>query len=617
MPILKVDNLRIERSGQELFRGATFEINDKERVALIGENGVGKTTLLRSLLGTLPIAEGYIQFGIHRDEVGWMLQEVESSKRLSTRQWVEQHHEVLARLRRELQSYEAALQHQGTDPLVLDGYSRVIQAYTEHSGYEWEVQVEKILHQLGLTSELWDVPFHSLSGGQKTRAKLAKVMMGQPRLLILDEPTNHLDLETIEWLQGWLQRYSGSVLFVSHEREFIDQVATVTYELTKSGMKRYPGGYQAYQVQKEQELKSLQALYDKQEQERKQLIQVIQTYKNWYQQANAAASVRDPYAQKKASKRAATFKAKEKALERLEKQSIERPAESNTIQVQFAASDFAGRRLLELRHVDFSYEVAQKDQPFLRNINLVVHRGDRIAVIGKNGSGKSTLLKLMSGELAPLRGEVVRNPQLKIGYFFQELENLHPERSIIEELLVIPQMTQAEARTILACFLFRKESVMKKIKELSMGEKCRVAFVKLYFSDANLLILDEPTNYLDIMTRERIEDALLTYPGTVVIVSHDPYLLRKVANQVVTIEAGQIAIYPGDYKEWVGHMERSSEQQAIRNQQHVLELELLTLLSADNTQDGEMQNTHMQRIKELKQQINMLKKREYDLQIKR
>jgi ATPase subunit of ABC transporter with duplicated ATPase domains len=597
MFLIKADNVQMDISGITLFEKASIEVKEKERVALIGANGVGKTSFLKGILGISPIAKGNIEWHLNKDEIGMMMQDSEEESSITTREWVEGVDEEKSRLKKDLNVLSQILGDEGEKDSLLIKYQNSLQRYLDVNGYEWEIEVSRALNQFGIFEDLWDVPFCGLSGGQKTRAKLAKSMIHSPKLLILDEPTNHLDMETVEWLQQWLSRFKGSVLFTSHEREFIEKVATITYEITEKGTKKYHGGYSQYKAQMDLELKSIQSLYEKQEQERKKLIETIQTYKNWYQQANNSASVRNPYAQKQAAKQASKYKAKEKVLERLEESKVDKPAESDSIHPKFEVRDFSARKMIEMRRLDFLYG----NHMVVQDFNLQVNRGDRIAVIGKNGSGKTTLLKLMTGQLVPVNGEVSWNPQLKIGYFFQELENLNSEHTVLEELLLVPNLSQTEARTILACFLFRKEEVFKKVKQLSMGEKCRVAFVKLYFSEANLLILDEPTNYLDILTRERIEDALISYPGSVVIVSHDPYLLRKVANKVVKIEDGKAYDFLGSYHEWEKTSFISSHKQDLVNQQKVLELELLDLLNKDINKD---EKDHFNKIKEMKWKIN-------------
>ncbi len=593
----------MEYNGTTLFEGASLEIKPKEHVALIGENGVGKTTFLKGILGEAPVVKGEIMYGVQRDEIGWMEQDGINDTNLTTREYVEGNNELNSGLKKKLNQLTKQLTGNGQDEKLINAYNEALQKYLDANGYEWESEVEKVLSKLGIPENLWDTPFVSLSGGQKTRVKLARVIIGSPKLLILDEPTNHLDVETVEWLQEWINRYKGSVLFISHEREFIDKCANVTYELTKSGTNKYIGGYSFYKEQKEHEIKTKQYLYEKQEQERKKLLEAIQTYKDWHQQAKATASVRNPYAQKQAAKQAVKYKVKEKALERLEKERIEKPKEPSVIHASFETQEFSSKKMLSLTDVDFSYG----NHPVIQKVTLEINRGDRVAVVGKNGSGKTTLLKLMTGGLAPLSGSIARNPQLKIGYFFQELESLNEENTILDELLSIPNMKQSDARTILACFLFHKEEVFKKINQLSMGEKCRVAFVKLYFSEANLLVLDEPTNYLDIPTRERIEDALNSYPGSVVIVSHDPYLLRKIANKVVHVENKVVSTFFGGYEEWEQHSDISSQNQSLMNELQLLDLELLDLLSKETNEIEEEERGRLEKVRQLKGEIDYIK----------
>lgn len=593
----------MEYNGTTLFEGASLEIKPKEHVALIGENGVGKTTFLKGILGEAPVVKGEIMYGVQRDEIGWMEQDGINDTNLTTREYVEGNNELNSGLKKKLNQLTKQLTGNGQDEKLINAYNEALQKYLDANGYEWESEVEKVLSKLGIPENLWDTPFVSLSGGQKTRVKLARVIIGSPKLLILDEPTNHLDVETVEWLQEWINRYKGSVLFISHEREFIDKCANVTYELTKSGTNKYIGGYSFYKEQKEHEIKTKQYLYEKQEQERKKLLEAIQTYKDWHQQAKATASVRNPYAQKQAAKQAVKYKVKEKALERLEKERIEKPKEPSVIHASFETQEFSSKKMLSLTDVDFSYG----NHPVIQKVTLEINRGDRVAVVGKNGSGKTTLLKLMTGGLAPLSGSIAQNPQLKIGYFFQELESLNEENTILDELLSIPNMKQSDARTILACFLFRKEEVFKKINQLSMGEKCRVAFVKLYFSEANLLVLDEPTNYLDIPTRERIEDALNSYPGSVVIVSHDPYLLRKIANKVVHVENKVVSTFFGGYEEWEQHSDVSSQNQSLMNELQLLDLELLDLLSKETNEIEEEERGRLEKVRQLKGEIDYIK----------
>ncbi|WP_181294655.1 ribosomal protection-like ABC-F family protein [Heyndrickxia sporothermodurans] len=596
MFLLRAEDITIEINGNILFENASIEIGDGDRIALIGNNGVGKTTFIKSMLGKLPIKKGTVQLKVKENEVGWMDQESTETDERTTREFVEMENQHLLDLKKKLKRAEDQNNY-------TDDYMEVFQQYIDGNGYDWEAAIERQLSKVGLEEGLWSQPFKNLSGGQKTRAKLAKVMINEPKLLILDEPTNHLDSDSIDWLVQWLSQFKGAVLFTSHERDFIDKVATITYELTSKGTRKYQGGYSFYHEQKQLEQKTLELQYQKQETERKKLAEAVSQYRQWFDKAHAAASERDPFAKKKANKNMTRLKAKEKALERLENNRIEKPAETKNINYRIDTEEFSSRTMLALSDVSFSYS---SEKSLFNQLSLEINRGDRIAVVGKNGIGKTTLLKLLTGKLEPSYGKITKNPQLSIGYFMQELESLDYEETILEQVLSLPNMTQTEARTILACFLFRREDVFKKVKDLSMGEKCRVAFVKLYFSHANLLVFDEPTNYLDIETRERIEDALVMYPGAVIMVSHDSFLLRKVANRIISLEDGDVFDYPGTYDEWIENTHMSSELQKIKNERSILELQLANLIAEEVPDDEQQKELYERKLKELKQKITEL-----------
>ncbi|MGP4082978.1 ribosomal protection-like ABC-F family protein [Pseudalkalibacillus sp. R45] len=603
MLVLKADNVTVERNGKQIFKNASIEINDRDHIALIGRNGVGKTTFINCLLGKEKVSGGTIFHPMKSEEWGIVEQDSLLDYHVTTREFVESESSDLFHAKRILRRCEKAIQENPEDIDVLSDYSNVLQSYDELGGYEWETAVEKCMLQLRLPKEIWDQAITNLSGGQKTRARLARVMLRNPKGLILDEPTNHLDAETIQWLAEWLQSFRGAVLFISHERAFIDQVANITYELSPDGTKKYHGGYEEYKRSVEHERRTLETQYHKQQAEKRKLMEAVTQYKQWFQKSHSAASERDPFAKKKANKNMTRFKAKEAALERLENDQIEKPKDGPKINVELEVGTFNSKTLLRFNAAAFRYP--QNDMLF-DSLSFTIDRGDRIAVIGRNGTGKTTLLKLITRHLLPVSGNVIHHPQLKIGYFMQELEGLAPNKTILEQILDLPQMTQADARTILACFLFRGDHVFKKVKELSMGEKCRVAFVKLYFSEANLLVLDEPTNYLDIETRERIEDALAVYPGSVVTVSHDPYMLEKVTNRVFSLDNGFYE-YKGSYKEWKHHVHLSKDEQQINNEIDLLNLQLSNLIAREVEPDNENNTLELNKqIKDLKKQITQL-----------
>ncbi|WP_409305171.1 ribosomal protection-like ABC-F family protein [Peribacillus sp. SCS-155] len=596
MHVLKAENIILEIDGMTISQGVNIELRPGEKAALIGDNGSGKTTFLHILLGKHPYSSGSVSLGVKKEEVGWMLEEPRSHE-ATVRSFVEQGNENFYSLKLMLAECGGQWEHEGGNPEFIERYNSLLQEYSDRGGYEWELRVERVMKEMRIDESLWGNRYSSLSGGQKTRLRLARLLINQPKLLVLDEPTNHLDVESVEWLAKWLQAYKGTVLFISHEREFIDQVATVTYELTDQGTKRYSGGYSQYRRIKEQEQKAAAALYQKQQREKKKLLEIIQGYKQWYQKASNAASVRNPFAQKQAGRHAVQLKSKEKALEKLESRQIQKPKEGKAINASFVGDAFESKTMIMLEKVSFSYN----EQPIFHNVSLQIIRGERIAVTGVNGSGKTTLLKLLTGQIAPNSGEVKQNPQTKIGYFMQELESLNPANSILEEILSLKDVTQEEARTILACFLFRRDEVYKQIQDLSMGEKCRVAFVKLYFSDANLLVLDEPTNYLDISAREQIETALLSYHGSVVIVSHDPFMLRRIATRVIALERGVLHDFPGNFEQWEGYEHRNNELQNLKNTQLMLEARLESLVNSE----GQIELNELLKVK---RQIDEIKK---------
>jgi ATPase subunit of ABC transporter with duplicated ATPase domains len=503
------------------------------------------------------------------------------------------------------------LDHQGTlgqnIEALLERYNWLYEQYLQVGGYEWEGKVEQCLKQVHLNKETWFLSFKELSGGQKTRAQLARLLVQDPKLLILDEPTNHLDGETLEWLETWLSQYPGTILFTSHDRDFIDKVASITYEITLTGTKKYKGGYTEYRQQRNLEERTQLAQYEKQKRERNDLVEAIRRYKQWFQQAHNVVSTRDPFGKKKANKNMTRFKAKEASLERLESDRVERPKQDPQLKVSLEGNDFEAKTLLKMEHLSFSYG----ENKLFQELSVSVNRKDRLAIIGPNGVGKSTLLRLITRQLTPDQGKVTHHPQLKFGYFAQELENLSTSETILDSLLGIPGMTQDYARLLLACFLFRKEDVFKRIGELSMGEKCRVAFVKLYFSEANLLVLDEPTNYLDIPTREKIEEALMEFQGALIIVSHDRYLLRKLTSRILSLESSSQPVqFSGSYNEYLDHAKEemgiSSTDIEKKNQIRQLELQLVQYMAMEESEDPMERERNIQAIKRIRFMLEQL-----------
>lgn len=305
---------------------------------------------------------------------------------------------------------------------LLAAYTQVMEQYEQLNGYMWETEVEKVLTRLGLSAEHWNRPYHSLSGGQKTKARLAGLLVSKPKFLILDEPTNHLDEGSMRWLEEWLSSYEGTLLFVSHDRTFIDQVATGVIEFSPDALTKYKGGYSDYKIHKERELREQETIYRRQELERKALEETIRNYQEWFHKAHNSATdvevkITQSFYKAKANKNISRYHAKQKQAERLERERVDKPREAAKLNMELQMNPLAARQLLALEEVSFSYT---GEKPLLRDLRIAVERGDRLAVRGPNGTGKTTLLKLMIGELEPSQGKVTRHPQAKIGYFSQE-----------------------------------------------------------------------------------------------------------------------------------------------------------------------------------------------------
>lgn len=601
--ILKAKDISMELQGRPLFEGIQFEVAEGERIALYGRNGTGKTTLFSILAGELEPTSGVVETILPRERWGWLRQQDEPDEgSMSAIDTVRSRsHASLWELKLGLAGVERLMNSGNNESMeqLLEQYGNLLERFESQNGFQWETEVEKAMTMLGIGPEVWPVPYRELSGGQKTKVMLSALMVSAPKFLLLDEPTNHLDNESLVWLEQWLvSSYKGTVLFVSHDREFIDRVATSVCELTPDELRRYRGGYTDYRREKERELREQETLYRKQELARKALEDSIRRYEEWFHKAHdAAGDVSDvkitaSFYKAKAKKNISRYHAKEKALERLEAERVDKPRSGPKLNMELEGEAFGGRTLLQVKDIGFGYGETR----LFDKLTFYLNRGDRLAVRGPNGSGKTTLLKLLLGEIDPQEGRITQNPSIRIGYFSQELEGLEPETTLLDSLLVIPGMTESRARTLLGSFLFRRDDVFKKMGQLSMGEKCRTAFLKLYFSGAHLLVLDEPSNYLDVDTREVIEQVLVNFPGAIALVSHDRYLVRQIANRLLTLK-------PGEAPVWFEGSVDEEEEQASRigvikgdtekdNRRMALEYRVQELLglSTDEIEAGEEAN---------------------------
>ncbi|MFZ3577547.1 ribosomal protection-like ABC-F family protein [Virgibacillus sp. DJP39] len=598
MFIFKAKGLRKDWNGQTLFGNVDIELKKGEHIALFGRNGVGKTTLLNGLMGKFSFDTGHIQRFIQVEKWGLLEQDPLINAETTTFEFVQSGAKTRMQLKQKLELLQEQVSNESSK--LLDEYNAVYAEFLEVDGFNLESEAEKCLHEVNLDDRTWQTAFDQLSGGEKTRAQLAQILMQQPECIVMDEPTNHLDQQTVEWLEQWMKSYSGSILYVSHDRYFIDKTAHALYELTGNSSERFVGGYSAYQKQKDLERKTQESLYQKQKQKRAALEQTIRNYQQWFQQAHTAAG-QDDFARAKAKKNVSRFKAKEKELERLEKEQTDRPRDNKSLNLKLESSEFTAKRLVNLEKFSFAY---QAGDPLFANKTISIYRGDKLAIIGENGSGKTTLLKLITGNLIPDEGKIRLNPQTKIGYFAQELDNLDNDKTLLDSMLKLPDMTQTEARTILGCFLFSQDDVFKKIKDLSMGEKCRVAFLNLYYSSANLLVLDEPTNFLDVATKEVIEEVLQGYPGALIVVSHDRFFVQKVANRIIQLGKKQWVDYQGSYENFIEDTTKERYESDTEIQE--LKMRLTQLMVMEDVENESDQIKILDEIRALKKQLTEL-----------
>ncbi len=524
MGTLKVTNLAKSFGIDELFKDVSFEVARGDKVGFVGANGAGKSTLMKILMGQEEYDAGSIQWDSN-DTIGYVEQTADFAGGTLYEEFQHAFDDIRA-LGAKKAELEQRMKTEGTEgeqgAALLDDYSRVMNRFEILGGYDYESRLRRIAYGLGFTEDDFKKDVQHFSGGQKTRICLAKALMREPDFLFLDEPTNHLDIERIEWLENFLQSYHGGVLIISHDRFFLDRVATRILELDGGQVTSYEGNYTYYMRVKNDRRAALQSAYEKQQEHIRKTEEYIRRYK---------AGIKSKQARGRQSQ-----------LDRLER--IVLPPEDATFNYfAFHKPPECAERVAELEDVSWHYG----DHAIFDHVNLLIRNGDGVALVGPNGAGKTTLLRVLIGELESPTGRVKIGSRVKIGYFSQQHETLHPESTILDEITYTFGIDEEQARKYLGAFLFHGDDVLRRIGDLSGGEQSRVAFLKLMLTGANFLVLDEPTNHLDIPAKETIEEALMAYPGTFLAVSHDRYFLDKVANCTLVLENGSITEYNGNY----------------------------------------------------------------------
>ena len=526
---ISVSNLVKEfEVGHKILDGLTFQVDTGERVGLLGPNGCGKTTLLRILTGVMDYDEGDVVIAPGK-RMGLISQIPVYPAGYTVEDVLATAFEPLREMEREM----AALAEQmgeGTDPALLARYDKLTAAFEAAGGYETDTKTNKVCNGLTIPQSMREQLFDKLSGGEKTRVNLARLILEDTDILLLDEPTNHLDLRATEWLEEYLDKFKGTVLTVSHDRYFLDKVVNRIVEIQSGKAEFYSGNYSFYVVEKERRYEEKLRQYEKEQAKIEQLEKAAEQMRIW------AYSGMD-----KTFKR---VKSMEKRIERM--RTTDRPTRERKMEVRFGEREFRGDEVLTIKGLTKSFG----DRTLFSNLGLEVAGGERIALLGDNGSGKTTLLKILLGEEEPDAGKVRMGPTVKVGYLPQHVHFDHPERNLVDTLIYEQDCTAQTARNRLAAFKFRGEDVFKPVSALSGGEQSRLRLCMLMDEKINLLILDEPTNHLDIQSREWIEEAVEEYEGNLLFVSHDRYFIDRFASRIWMLEDGHITDFRGNYQEY-------------------------------------------------------------------
>ena len=525
--ILSCQNISKAFVENQVLKNVSFHIEDHEKAAIVGINGAGKTTLLRIIVGEMTPDDGQVVLAKDKT-LGYLAQNSTVDTSHTIYEELLSVKADLLRLEEKIRECENNMKHADGDALedLMKQYTSLTHAFETGGGYLYRSELVGVLKGLGFTEDEFSKPVATLSGGQKTRVALGRLLLQNPDLIILDEPTNHLDMNSIAWLETYLLNYKGAVLIVSHDRYFLDRIAGKVIEIDQSKATTFMGNYSDYAVKKEQLRVAAWNAYMNQQREIKHQEEVIEKLKSFNRE--------------KSIKRA---ESREKMLDKIEV--IEKPSEVRTdMKLTLMPRILSGNDVLTVEHLSKSFD----SHKLFTDVNFEIKRGEHVAIIGDNGSGKTTLLKILNGLVPADQGTFRLGSNVEIGYYDQEHHVLHSEKTLFEEISDdYPYLNNTQIRNVLAAFLFTGEDVFKRISDLSGGERGRVSLAKLVLSNANFLILDEPTNHLDIMSKEILEDALNGYEGTILYVSHDRYFINRTAHRILDLTEGQFVSYVGNY----------------------------------------------------------------------
>ncbi|RHN26344.1 ABC-F family ATP-binding cassette domain-containing protein [Streptococcus parasanguinis] len=563
MIILQANKIERSFAGEVLFDNISLQVDERDRIALVGKNGAGKSTLLKILVGEEEPTSGEINK--KRDlSLSYLAQDsrFESSNTI----YDEMLHvfDDLRKTEKTLRQMELEMgEKTGADlEKLMQDYDRLSEEFRQAGGFTYEADIRAILNGFKFDESMWQMKIEELSGGQNTRLALAKMLLEKPNLLVLDEPTNHLDIETIAWLENYLVNYSGALLIVSHDRYFLDKVATITLDLTKHSLDRYVGNYSSFVEQKEQKLLTEAKNYEKQQKE-------IAALEDFVNRNLVRAST---------TKRAQSRRKQLEKMERLDKPE----AGTKSAHMTFHSDKTSGNVVLTVEEAAVGYD----DQILSEPINLDIRKMNAVAIVGPNGIGKSTLIKSIVGQIPFIKGEARFGANVEVGYYDQTQSKLTPHNSVLDELWNDFKLTpEVEIRNRLGAFLFSGDDVKKTVGMLSGGERARLLLAKLSMENNNFLILDEPTNHLDIDSKEVLENALIDFDGTLLFVSHDRYFINRVATQVLELSEEGSTLYLGDYDYY---LEKKAELEAFAAAQ-------AEAVPVSSTEEGTSNDYHLQK----------------------
>ncbi len=530
MQIIRSDNIafRYDNQPDMLFENVSFAVHEHSRIGLIGKNGCGKSTLLDILRKKINPVEGVLY---HKPElsIGYLPQELDLPPANSGLSFIWNSNPTLAALKQKIDQLEHFTPEQ---------VSSILSEYERNRGYDFEITIEKVTTRFGFNNEMLSRKTVSLSGGEQTRLSLCRILLKEPDVMLLDEPTNHLDIEVLDWLESFLNEIKIPYIIISHDRHILDVCVTSILDLTQEGVMHYSGNYSFYKQEKERELHQKIHVYEEQKKKIKKLNIAARKRTQWAH-SHQAETGSEGYAPvyecvsnlaKNAMQQAKNLQRRTERL--IEKAEAEKPFIEKKRNFHFENLKVKSKQVLAVENL--AKTIGSNN--VLQNIELHLMTGERVAIIGKNGSGKSTLLKILTGHLNEYQGEMAWSPQVEIGYYSQDHENLNFDNTVMEEVVCGDKQKQTFARTVLGCLRISEQLVHNQIKTLSIGERSKVALAKIIVSGANVLVLDEPTNHLEIAAREALEDALRSYTGTIIFATHDRFLIEKIADRVINLD---------------------------------------------------------------------------------